>query len=252
MLPEARQDHLMQQVRTAGGIRTAEAAAHFGVSVMTIWRDLEELEKKGVVRRVHGGARPAPPEGAPEPAFSSKALWMPPERAALSRYAAQRFGRPGVSLTLEGGSTAVGVLSHLRGENLTLLTNSVEVLRAAPTGCHILASGGEYRAVSGTFVGEQAISFFQTHRADFGLLSATGFDQDAGLTDPTPSEIAVKRAMKKGCGTTVLLLDSLKFGQRSVCRLLEPSDIDILITNESAPEWGLKIFRQAGCRIELV
>jgi len=252
MLSEARQDHLIQQVRTAGGIRTAEAAAQFGVSVMTIWRDLEVLEKKGIVRRVHGGARPAPPEGAPEPAFSSKALWMPPERVTLSRYAAQRFGRPGVSLTLEGGSTVVGVLSHLQAEGLTILTNSIEVLRAAPTGCNVLGSGGEYRSVSGTFVGEQALSFFQTHRADFCLLSATGFDQDAGLTDPTPAEIAVKKAMQKGSGSTVLLLDSLKFGQRSVCRLLEPSDIDILVTNESAPEWGLKIFRQAGCRIELV
>jgi DeoR family fructose operon transcriptional repressor len=252
MLPESRQDHLMQQVRTAGGIRTAEAAAHFGVSVMTIWRDLEELEKKGVVRRVHGGARPAPPEGAPEPAFSSKALWMPPERVALSRYAAQRFGRPGTSLTLEGGSTAVGVLAHLPGDHLTVLTNSIEVLRAAPKGCSILASGGEYRSVSGTFVGEQAISFFQTHRADFCLLSATGFDEASGLTDPNPSEIAVKRAMREGSATTVLLLDSLKFGKRSVCPLMSPQEIDILVTNESAPEWGLKIFRQAGCRIELV
>lgn len=252
MLPESRQDHLMQQVRTAGGIRTAEAAAHFGVSVMTIWRDLEELEKKGVVRRVHGGARPAPPEGAPEPAFSSKALWMPPERVALSRYAAQRFGRPGTSLTLEGGSTAVGVLAHLPGDHLTLLTNSIEVLRAAPKGCSILASGGEYRSVSGTFVGEQAISFFHTHRADFCLLSATGFDEVSGLTDPNPSEIAVKRAMREGSAATVLLLDSLKFGKRSVCPLMSPQEIDILVTNESAPEWGLKIFRQAGCRIELV
>lgn len=195
---------------------------------------------------------PPPPGSVGEPEFSSKAAWMTGERSTLARYAARRFPQPGMSIALEGGTTVVDMLSHLQTPNLTLLTNSAEILRAAPTGCTIHGSGGEYRTVSRTFVGPRAVEFFKNHRADLCLISATGFDAKMGLSDPNPLEIEVKREMCGQSARVVLLLDSTKFGQRSLCSLLPLSKIHTLVTNESAPKAALNAFRKAGVIIELV
>lgn len=251
MLPEERLHWIRRELPRRGTLRAQETAQILGVSLMTIWRDFALLEKRGELHRVHGGAMPAPPDEAREPEFSSKAAWMTPERAALARYAARRFLQSGLSIALEGGTTVVGLLSHVQILNLTLLTNSVEILRAAPATCLTYGSGGEYRPVSRTFVGPQAVSFFENHRADLCLISATGFETKAGLTDPNPLEIEVKRAMCRHSAKTVLLLDAEKFGQRSLCSLIDLTKIHTLVTNESAPRSALNLFRKAGVVIEL-
>ncbi len=252
MFSEERLSWIRRELPRMGGLRARETAATLGVSVMTIWRDFALLERNGEVRRVHGGAMPPPPGQASEPEFSSKAAWMTKERSILARYAARRFPRPGMSLTLEGGTTVVDMLSHLRTPGLTLLTNSAEILRAAPADCTIHGSGGEYRAISRTFVGPRAVEFFRHHRADLCMISASAFDPKTGLSDPNPLEIEVKREMCRHSAKVVLLLDSSKFGQRSLCSLIPLTDIDTLVTNESAPKSVLNAFQKAGVMVELV
>lgn len=252
MFLEERLNWISRELHRKGALRTADTARDLAVSVMTVWRDFALLEKRGELRRIHGGALPSPPSESAEPDFSSKAAWMTKDRLAIARYAAQRFLRAGMSIALEGGTTVVEMLSHLQTPHLTLLTNSVEILRAAPITCTTLGSGGEYRPTSRTFVGPQAIEFFKNHQSDLCVISATGFDTEAGLTDPNPLEIEVKRGMCLHSAKVVLLLDVTKFGQRSLCSLIELSQIHILVTSEAAPPSALKAFRKAGTMIELV
>ena len=249
---EERLNWVRRELPRMGGLRARETAHTLGVSVMTIWRDFALLEQRGELRRVHGGAMPPPPGRAVEPEFSSKVAWMTKERSTLARYAARRFPQPGMSIALEGGTTVVDMLSHLQTPELTLLTNSAEILRAAPSGCTIHGSGGEYRSISRTFVGPRAVEFFRNHRADLCLISATGFDTKMGLSDPNPLEIEVKREMCRRSAKVVLLLDSTKFGLRSLCSLIPLTEIDTLVTNDSVPKQALNAFRKAGVMIELV
>lgn len=252
MFLEERLNWIRRELPRMGSLRARETAATLGVSVMTTWRDFALLERNGELRRVHGGAMPPPPGQTIEPEFSSKAAWMTRERSMLAQYAARRFPRAGMSITLEGGTTVVDMLSHLRTPNLTLLTNSAEILRAAPTGCTIHGSGGEYRSISRTFVGPRAVEFFRLHQADLCLISASAFEPKLGLSDPNPLEIEVKREMCRNSAKVILLLDSSKFGQRSLCSLLPLAEIDTLVTNESAPKWALTAFKKAGTMIEMV
>lgn len=252
MLSEQRWDWLRQELARQGNLRASTAAVQLGVTTMTIWRDLTYLEKKGVLRRTHGGALPAMPMQEDEPNFSAKAAQASKDRLALARYAARRFPRKGDCIAVEGGTTAVSILSHLEAPQLTIFTNSVEALRQTRPLDTVLSSGGIYRHVSRTFVGPQAVEFFKNHHSDLCFISATGFTAKEGLTDPNPMEIEVKRAMCERAEKVVLLLDRSKFGRCSLGRVLDLRKINVLVTNAETPGAYLKPFRRADVMIELV
>jgi DeoR/GlpR family transcriptional regulator of sugar metabolism len=104
-------------------------------------------------------------------------------------------------------------------------------VRQAPEGAALLCSGGLFREVSQTFVGPQAMQFFEGHHANVAFISATGLDRSDGLTDPNPLEIEVKRALCRRADRIVLLLDHSKFGRRSLMPVLPLRDVDYLITD---------------------
>ncbi len=250
LLPEQRRNWLRLELSRRGNLRVREAAAQLGLTVMTLWRDLRELEDLGEVRRVHGGALPSLPAGEPEPDYTAKAAAVSEDRLKLARYAAHRFPRAGQSIAVEGGTTGISVLSYLEVQNLTILSNSVEALRQTRPTDTVMASGGIYRHVSRTFVGPQAVAFFHTHRSDLCFISSTGFTAEEGLTDPNPMEIEVKRAMCTSAAKVILLLDRTKFGKRSLSKVLDLSKIHILVTNEGVATSSLKPFQRAGVSIE--
>ncbi len=252
LLSDQRLKWLRHELARQGNLRVRDAAAQLGVTVMTVWRDLQQLETLGEVRRVHGGALPALPADEQEPDYTAKAAAATEDRLKLARYAARRFPRAGQSISIEGGTTAISMLSHIESPHLTILTNSVEAMRQTRSTDTVLGCGGIYRHVSRTFVGPQAVDFFRTHRSDLCVISATGFRVETGLTDPNPMEIEVKQAMCDASAKVVLLLDRSKFGKRSLSKVLDLQKVHTLVTNEGIPAAELKPFRRAGVCIELV
>lgn len=137
-------------------------------------------------------------------------------------------------------------MKHLNQRNLTIMTNGLEVIReAAPLVPNItlISSGGILRDVSYTFVGPQAVQFFQEVRANTLFLSATGLTLPEGITDPNPLEIDVKRAMAASVERVVLLMDSTKFGVRSLSPVLPLDRIHVLITNDDIPDFYRDLLR---------
>ena len=218
---EQRRAFIRRQLHGAAGVSTAELQETLGVSMMTVWRDLGALEREGALRRVHGGAVPVDGAAGPEPSFAAKAARAASAKQRIARVALAGHVRPGMTLALDGGSTVAALMPFLPvNSGLTLLTNSLEIVRQTPAGVAVSCSGGIYREVSGTFVGPQALRFFSEHRADVAFVSATGLDEEEGLTDPNPLEIEVKRALCARAGKVVLLIDAQKFGKRSTLPVL--------------------------------
>ena len=84
MLAQQRQAAILDQVRAAGGVRVSELAAEFGVSDMTIRRDLESLADRGLLAKVHGGATTVEPGLGDEPGFAAKSVRQRAEKAAIA------------------------------------------------------------------------------------------------------------------------------------------------------------------------
>lgn len=253
--PEQRRRMISQIIREAGAVNTEELAAQFHVSYMTIWRDIAILEEKGSVERVRGGAMIPEAEETPEPAYLLKQSVHSVEKEAIARYAAQHFVRNNDILIFEAGTTVAAMTKHVTQSNLTVVTNGVqtivEALDRLPA-LTLISCGGILRETAHTFIGPQAEKFFQDLSAHTLFLSATGLSIPEGITDPNPLEIQVKRAMSSSAARIVLLMDSSKFGVRSLFPIIPLDAVDVLITDDGAPDDFVEQVRAVGLDVRVV
>src|SRR5216117_2934759 len=114
MLAQQRQAAILELVRRHGGVRVSQLVRQFGVSDMTIRRDLEALAERGLVDKVHGGATVAGPGSTEEPGFDAKSVRQRAEKAAIA-----------------AGTTTAALAAHLVDvPGLTVVTNSIPVADA--------------------------------------------------------------------------------------------------------------------------
>ncbi|MEX1118585.1 MAG: DeoR/GlpR family DNA-binding transcription regulator [Terrimicrobiaceae bacterium] len=225
--------------------RNADLARHLKVTAMTLWRDLVELEEKGLVRRTRGRVSRSEVTVI-EPDFLAKADVAAGAKSRIAAYAARHLIQTGDSLALDGGTTVAAIARETLPADLTILTNSLHTARLFmnhPARPAVYACGGLLREKSGTFIGREALSFFNRRRTARYFLSATGVDAAAGVTDLTLEDNEVKRAMASGSAEVVLLADRGKFGVVSLMRVLPWRRIHRLVTD--APTGLLKSFRTA-------
>jgi len=225
------------------------------VSEMTIRRDLKALEEEGCVIRTHGGASRARGVGN-ELRYEEKKQRHFGVKNAIARYAAENVVQDNGVIILEGGTT-VGFMADFLQEhrNLTIITNGLDTLAAlkASVPKHtVLSCGGMLRDTSHTFVGPIAEQFFAPIHADYLFVSASGVTAEQGFTDPNMLEAQIKLAMAKSAKKKVMLLNSEKFGQIAMLRTFGLQDIDVLITDDRAPEELLELIRSSGADVHVV
>ena len=236
---EQRRRTIANLVNSDGAVNSEVLAARFRVSAMTIWRDIRSLEDEGKLLRVRGGAISLEEIRGPEPEYLSKRAVHSDLKEQIARYAAAHFVEDGDILILEAGTTVAAMVKYLDQKGLTILTNGVETIQEARPlvpETTIISCGGMLRDKAHTFAGPHAVSFFDNINARSFFLGATGLAFPEGITDPSPLEIQVKQAMAESAERIVLLLDSSKFGARSLLPILPLNRIDIVVTDYGIPE----------------
>jgi DeoR/GlpR family transcriptional regulator of sugar metabolism len=255
MLPEQRRLLIRQMILQAGSVNTEELATRFDVSYMTIWRDIALLEEDGRIHRVRGGAiRPETGVSA-EPAYFSKQMVRSQQKEAIARYAAQHLVRDDEILILEAGTTVAAMIKYLTQTNLTIVTNGVQTILEAMSrlsSMTVMNCGGILRDPAHTFVGPQAERFFENLSAHTLFLGATGLNLPEGITDPNPLEIQIKRAMAASAARIVLLIDSSKFGVRSLLPIVSLTAVDEIVTDDQAPADYVEQLREMGINVHVV
>jgi DeoR/GlpR family transcriptional regulator of sugar metabolism len=254
MLTEQRRRRIIELLQSSGVVNAEELVSAFKVSQMTVWRDLIALEKQGKLRRVRGGAARLDDLDS-EPLYRSKQVINKETKRAIALYAAQHFVEADDIIILEAGTTVGAMISFLRQPNLTIMTNGLgnlnELSLLVPDAA-VLSCGGILRDVALTFVGPQAEEFFRAVRARTLFLGATGLTISDGITDPNPLEIQVKRVMAESASRVVLLIDSSKFGLRSLTPILPFERIAAIITDAAAPLGDLDELRRRGLDVHVV
>jgi DeoR/GlpR family transcriptional regulator of sugar metabolism len=263
LLTEQRRVQIAGLVDDLGSVTNGALASRFGVSLMTIWRDLAGLEEAGRLRRVRGGAvrmalRATPAESVEqdaEPFYVSKQVVNQGKKDCIARFAAHHFIADGDIIFVEAGTTVAAMARHLPAfKHLTVVGNglgTMNELAAQLPGITVFCCGGMLREVGLTFVGPQAEAYFRQINAHTCFLSATGITTAEGVTDPNLLEIQVKRAMAHSAGRIVLLMDSTKFGTRSLAKIFDMRDIDILVTDAAAPGEMLSEIAALGVQVHI-
>lgn len=255
LMSEQRRRRIFEIAQMKGVASIEELIAELKISPMTLWRDLGAMVQEGKIRRVRGGIVRLEETPTKEPRFRSKQILNMEKKRAIARYAVEHFVENNDIIILEAGTTAGTMIKYLEHRNLTIITNglgNLEDLSLFIPDVTVLSCGGMLRDVANTFVGPQAEEFFRTVSARTFFLSGTGFTFPEGITDPNLLEIQIKRAMASSAERVILLIDSTKFGQRSLSPILPLKKIQAIITDHDAPENDLARLRDMGIEVRVV
>jgi len=232
---KSRHARILEALAASGEATVQQLATRFGVSVMTIRRDLAELEGQGELARTHGGAMLSR-AGIIEFSFKEKADRNAVEKQAIARETA-RLVRSGMTLTLDTGTTTLEVARAIAGiPDLTVLTSSLAIASALygrPNIALVLA-GGAVRTGNPDLSGWLTEENMKRFRVDIACIGADGADRDGVFT--TDAGVArVSQAMLAGAHETVLVADHTKFEKPAFVRFASWSDIDRVITGAAVP-----------------
>jgi DeoR family transcriptional regulator, fructose operon transcriptional repressor len=244
-----REEKLMARVKAGRIVRVDALVRDLGVSAATIRRDLEQLEKRGALRRVHGGAV-ALESNLDEPLFDDKTQIAAGEKHRIAR-AAVGLVKPGSSIFLDGGSTILAMAPLLREmTDLTVVTNSLRVAaELAGGGPTLIVVGGELRRRSQTMVGPLTEPILSALHVDIAFVGTIGMDLETGLTTTDPREAFTKRLILRRAQQIVLLADSSKSGKTSFVRFGSPDEAHVFITDSRVPKGLLQALRRKGVRV---
>ena len=244
VLAETRRREIADTLRSNGAVTVAELEARFGVSPMTARRDLDELERRGLVRRTHGGAV-LPTTSAHEDSFARR---MKVETEAKLRLAEEAVAMlsPRETVFLDSSTTSyfVARLMIERGLAATVLTNSLPVMELifseGGPDVELIGIGGTLRRLTRSFVGPFAVRTVQGHFADRLFLSVKGLTETGTMTDADSLEAEVKRAMIPQAGESTLLVDRTKLLARGLSVVASVAELSGVIvhgvsTAETAP-----------------
>jgi DeoR family fructose operon transcriptional repressor len=241
----ARRQELIRRLEADGYVSSSRLATEFGVSEMTIRRDLRQLHLAGRASRVVGGA--SLPEGRGVPFELRNRADAAEKRAIASACAA--LLTDAATIALDAGTT-VAPLAALVPAGAIIVSHSVPVIDAcaARDDVGLIGVGGLYQPDTRSFAGPAARSALEQLSVDVAVLSATAVNA-SGVLCANTLDAEIKRAMAGIAARTVLLADHTKLGARATIRVGALSLVDTLVTDALAPLAVIEELRAAGVEV---
>ena len=252
LAPEQRQDRIAELVLKQPFIAAKDLAERFDVSLMTIHRDLDELEAHGVLRKVRGGATPQASS-----LFESNVRYRltvaSEEKQALARAALLQI-EPGQAVLIDESTTGLALARLLPARvPLTVITNSLSVMQELRSvrDIKLIVLGGDYWPRHEAFCGLACEAAVSALRADVLFMSSTAIS--GGVAYQPDQDMAIaKRAMIAAGGRRVLLVDHSKFGRVALHRLAPLTAFDLVMTDDGIDDAGLRQLQEAQVAFEVV
>ncbi|HEX6496548.1 MAG TPA: transcriptional repressor AgaR [Acidobacteriaceae bacterium] len=253
MLIGERRQHILRLIQQHGRVLVNEVSEELNISQITIRKDLDFLQSKGLVQRSHGGALRIQSNAIVDPSLQEKLKHHSNEKKRIAAAAAELI-QEGQCIILDSGTTTTALAVELRKfERLTVITNAVNIAaELANTNFEIILIGGTLRKNSFSLVGPLAEDNLAEMHADILFLGVDGFDLEIGITTPNFLESRVNRAMVNAAQRVVVVCDSSKFNRRSLSRIVPPSAIHHLITDRGLAHETAERLRSANIELTLV
>ncbi len=247
MYAAERQQRILTEARRAGRVEVAALADSLGVAAETIRRDLTSLERRGSLRRVHGGAIPVERLEI-EPTLATRSTRHADVKRRIAARVLDELPSGGTVL-LDSGSTTQAVVELLPPDaDLTVLTNSVPAAAVLAThpGITLYLLGGRVRGTTAAAVGDWATGALDGVTVDVAVLGTNGLSVTRGLTTPDQAESLVKRAMVRAARRVVVATDSTKAGDDHLHRFAALEEVDVVVTDIDLAEDVVAEIRSAG------
>jgi DeoR family transcriptional regulator, aga operon transcriptional repressor len=249
---EERRANIVELVQRQQQVSVIDLSRQFGISQVSIRRDLDYLAEAGLLKRTHGGAEA---QGA---VFDVRLLQNVAIKRAIGQ-AAAGLVKPGEVILLDSGTTVLEVARHLprplldQGGSLTAITRSLAIANElrSQRQVRLIVLGGVYLPEYDDFAGEQVETALQSLHANILFIGAEGIAPERGLTTDNLLEMSVYRFLAKCADKVVVVADSSKIGLNKLQTLLTFDAVQVFITDSGAPAAFVQRLQAKGIQVIL-
>ncbi len=234
MLAKKRQEEILAILKKNGSVTVQELTEAFNASESTIRRDITELDHKGKLSKVFGGAvSRGSASNLHEDEVSKRRKYKFGEKESIGRYGASLI-KPGDFVYIDAGTTTGSMLHFITEKSAVYVTNAAShALEMSKRGLKVILIGGELKASTEAVVGAVACENLRSYNFTKSFMGSNGIDKRAGLTTPDAAEAMVKRAAIEQSTTCYVLCTSEKF--RQICPIQFAKLEDVVIITDKQP-----------------
>ncbi len=247
MLVGERRSKILELLENERAVEVADLVRIFDVTGATIRRDLEALEKEGLLRRTHGGAV-LPLSTSYEPLYSSQKKKNLKEKMAIGKKASELIS-DGDTVFIETGTTTFQVAKNIKNRHsLTVVTNSIDIASELinAKGIDIILTGGNLRKETVALVGPLAERVIEELKVDKVFLGISAIVPGEGMSTASIVEAQMKRLIINMGKEIIGLADHSKFGKESFVFVTKTNVLNKLVTDEETPEEYIEILKKEG------
>ncbi len=246
---------MLSIIRDRDFARVGELSNEFGISEVTVRSDLDHLERRGSVRRVHGGAVFAARPDRRERPFEEEAISSVEEKRAIARCAAEMV-QSGDVVILDVGTTCSALAKAMAArqdlEDVVVVTNGLNIAIAfepVMPRFSVVVTGGTVRPLQHSLVDPFGGPVLERLNAELMFLGCNGVDVRTGVTNVNLPEAEMKQRMMRSARRTVALADGSKVGETSVAWVCDIDALDALITGSSVSPEAIAELEEQGLEV---
>ncbi len=250
MLAIERRREILARLSTDGKVIVSELARDFGVTEETIRRDLERLDREGLVAKTYGGAVSKQNSALDLPYNIREGVNVLQKQIISDKIA--DMVRDGSRIMLDSSSTALYILKKIKDKrNLTIITNSVKILieLADKADWTVLSTGGVLKRGALSLTGSSAEKMIHSYHVDLAICSCKGLDMEFGVTDSNESDSLIKQAMFGAAERRILALDADKFDKKSFVKVCDFGELNCIVTDREPPEKWISFCGEKGMEL---
>lgn len=235
MLVTVRHEKIMTTLNEKQTVRVSELSKLCGVTEETIRRDLEKLEAKGKLIRIHGGAMSVKEEAEDDLPHFEREILNKKEKKSVAKEALQYIEENDI-IFLDASSTALYLARDIPNINLTVLTNSIHICMelAKNSNIRVISTGGILYPNSMSFVGPLTLQTLDSYFVNKVFFSCKGLHERWGISDSNEMQALVKEKVLQMAERKFLLLDHTKINKRAFAHIEKAAAIDVLIIDKHA------------------
>ncbi len=245
-----RQIKIRQMIGERDFLALETLCAEFSASESSIRRDLDILEKDGVLRRVYGGAIPVPSNGD-DYEFNKLKVQQGDEKSRIAKLAAGLINE-GETVVLDGGSTVAGLARELVNRRLHIVTNSLPIAEELQDSrsLELTLTGGYLDPRLRVMVGPLCERMLESLRADV-LIMGTGSISEAGLSNNNSLVVGSEQKMIEIANRVIIITDHTKFGRGAMIPLAPLDVVDVVVSDQGLDQEYRKMLEAHGVELLL-
>ena len=249
-MKDSRINEMKEYIEKCGTVSMEDLSREFKVSLVTVRRDVSELQQTGLIEKVYGGVRKK--SGGNLIAFEEREIRNIDGKMAIGRRAAELVADQDI-IFIDSGTTTACVVDFLEGKQVTVITSSLEVIEKAVKldNIELICVTGIYNKTTNSFAGIDTADALGKYNITKAFMAASGITIESGITHASPWEYDIKTTAVRKAGQVILMADESKFDAVTLVTYCMLPQVHTVITDVRPSEEFVGYFEEQGIDLQI-